>query len=892
MPLQPGTTLGSYSVTAKIGEGGMGEVWQARDTKLDRDVALKVLPEAFTADPDRLARFEREAKVLASLNHPNIGSIYGLEETEGVKALVLELVEGPTLADRITQGPIPIDEALPIAKQIAEALEAAHEQGVIHRDLKPANIKVKADGTVKVLDFGLAKAFQPEASDPNLSQSPTISLTAAATQMGMVIGTAAYMSPEQATGLPVDKRADIWAYGAVLFEMLTGRKLFDAGDVSEMLASVLVKDPDSSSIGNHVPAHVRSVVRRCLVKDPRNRLRDIGDVRLAMEETFETTVGVSIADPAVSQSSGWRQALPWVAGLALAVIAGAATWVFTRATPAPTRAVTRSTILLPAGVSAGEPNHHRIALSPDSSHLVYAGQDQLYLRALDQLEATAIPGTASAVEPVFSPNGQWIAFWADGQLKKIAVTGGAAVMLCETAEPYGVTWPSDETILFATVTAGIWRVPGNGGTPEIIVADEAGEGLPTPQLLPGGEWVLFWSATTRQIAMHSLLTGERRVLIEGGGDVRYVPTGHLAYVLDGALLAVPFDAEQRIVTGGPVPLIEGIRQAPNGLAQVAFSNDGSLVYFRGGLQQANYTLVWVDRSGQPTTPVLESETEVAWPELSPDGTLIAFSRGSEPRYFDIWVRDLDRGVETRLTETRGSDQSPVWTVDGTTVTFTSNPDHPLRADLFSRPVDLSAEAALVLQLEEDPEAVGYQGGIPGSWSPDGSLVFYALVGETRNIWILPPGGDPAPLMVTPFNERAPRLSPNGKWVVFVSDQGGEDRVYVTAFPEGGPLLPISTGPGSEAIWSRDGRELLYRNGSEMWSVDVETEPGFTAETPTLLFDAPYLPDRNIGVGNPNYDVSLDGEHFLMVGRTMTGNDTPVVLVQNWFEELKERVPID
>ena len=391
MTLAPGTTLGPYQVTAKIGEGGMGEVWQARDTKLDRDVALKVLPEAFTSDPDRLARFEREAKVLASLNHPNIGSIYGLEEAEGVRALVLELVEGPTLADRIKQGPIPLDETLPIAKQIADALEAAHEQGVIHRDLKPANIKVKADGTVKVLDFGLAKAFQPDAGDPNLSQSPTISLSAAATQLGMVIGTAAYMAPEQAKGLTVDKRADIWAYGAVLFEMLTGRKLFDAGDVSEMLASVLVKDPDISSIGSHVPAHVRSVVRQCLVKDPKERLRDIGDVRLAMKGTFETTVSAPSDPGVVPTLPVWQRPVTIaVAVLASLAVGGFAVWSLTR--PAPPRVV-RFQIPLTAGQSFPSTSRQVVAISPDGSQVVYVGNQSLWLRPVDQLQAIQVPGT-------------------------------------------------------------------------------------------------------------------------------------------------------------------------------------------------------------------------------------------------------------------------------------------------------------------------------------------------------------------------------------------------------------------------------------------------------------------------------------------------------------------
>ena len=889
MALSPGTRLGHYDVTALLGEGGMGQVWQATDTQLNRQVALKILPDAFAADPDRLARFTREAQILASLNHPNIAAIHGIEEAEGTRALVLELVEGPTLADRISKGPIPLDEALPIAKQIAEALEAAHEAGVIHRDLKPANIKVREDGTVKVLDFGLAKALDPN-PDGDPSQSPT--LTAAATQMGVIMGTAAYMSPEQAAGQTLDKRSDAWSFGVVLHEMLTGQRLFTGETVSHVLAKVLERELDLSALPTPTPAAIKRLLRRCLERKPKRRLSDLGEALGHLEEARasvdEAPSAVSSVSPVV-QPAGWRQALPWVAGLVLAVVTGAAIWGFTRAAPGP---VTRSTILLPAGVSSGNSNHHRIALSPDSSHLVYAGQDQLYLRALDQLEATAIPSTAFAVEPVFSPDGQWVAFWADGQIKKVQVTGGAPVTLCETAAPYGVTWTSDDTILFATA-GGILRISGNGGTPEVIVADEAGEGLPTPQLLPGGEWVLFWTATGRQIAMQSLVTGERRVLVEGGGDVRYVPTGHLAYVLDGTLLAVPFNAEQQIVTGGPVPLIEGVTQAANGVAQVAFSNDGSLVYRSSGSQEANRTLVWVDRNGQPTTPVLESETEVAMPRLSPDGTLVAFSRSSESGDLDIWVRDLERGVETRLTETRAQDQYPLWSLDGATVTFTSNSDVQTRFDVFSRPVDLSAEVALVLQPEVDAEATS-QGGIPGSWSPDGSLVFYAtnfFQGGSRNIWILPPGGDPAPLMVTPFNERAPRLSPNGKWVVFVSDQGDEDRVSLTAFPAGGQVHPISTGPGSEAIWSRDGRELFYRNGSEMWVVDVETEPGFRAGTPSLLFEAPYLPDRNPGVGNPNYDVSLDGEHFLMVRTAATANDTPVVLVQNWHEELKRLVPV-
>ena len=466
MALAPGTTLGSYSVTAKIGEGGMGEVYRARDTKLDRDVALKVLPQAFTDDPDRLTRYEREAKVLASLNHPNIGHIYGLEEAEGQKALVLELVEGPTLADRIAQGPIPVDEALPIAKQIAEALEAAHEQGVIHRDLKPANIKVREDGTVKVLDFGLAKAFQPDASDPALSQSPTISLTAAATQMGMVIGTAAYMAPEQAKGLTVDKRADIWAYGAVLFEMLTGKRLFGAGDVSEMLASVLVKDPEISSISDDVPAHLRSVIRHCLVKDPKKRLRDVGDVRLAMEGAFETDtsyVPTSLEPPKVR---AWQRPVPAALLALVLLLTGSLVTVGLRPGSEPVAQLDRFVIGASEGAptpeSAGQGN--TIALSSDGTVLVYIAGGQLYLRSLGELTPRSLPGTDNPHHPFFSPDGRWVGFFTGDRLQKIPLSGGSALTVTEVEDAAyrGATWTPGRSHHFRRTEFGPHRCFGVG----------------------------------------------------------------------------------------------------------------------------------------------------------------------------------------------------------------------------------------------------------------------------------------------------------------------------------------------------------------------------------------------------------------------------------------------
>ena len=589
MALTVGSRLGHYDVTALIGEGGMGQVYRATDTQLGRDVALKILPDAFAADPDRLARFQREAQVLASLNHPGIAAIYGIEKSDDTQALVLELVEGPTLADRIAKGPIPLDEALPIAKQIAEALEAAHEAGVIHRDLKPANIKVREDGTVKVLDFGLAKALDPNPEgDP--SQSPT--LTVAATKMGVILGTAAYMSPEQARGKPVDKRADIWAFGAVLFEMLTGAKPFPGDDVSQTLARVIDRDPDWDALSKTLPPALNTYMRRCLHKDPRQRVRDIGDMRLAMEGGFATTVS-TLADQVVPlpQPARWRHALSLALGTLVVggIITGLAVWGFTRPAPSPGR-VMRFPIPLVEGDQFNLLIYHLVALSPDASHLVYGANGQLYLRPLAQMEATPILGTENMVppprNPFFSPDGLWIGFWGEGQLKRVSVSGGAPVTLTETPIPLGATWGDDDTILYATLD-GVWQVPGTGGAAELLIPLDEGDAALSPQMLPGGEWVLVtirpadvddWDRA--QIVVHSLVTGERRVLIDGGRDARYLPTGHLVYALGSAVLGHAFDLRRLEMQGGPVPLVDGVRNAATttGASHFSVSPTGSLLY--------------------------------------------------------------------------------------------------------------------------------------------------------------------------------------------------------------------------------------------------------------------------------------------------------------------------
>ena len=895
MPLTHGTTLGPYKVTAKIGEGGMGEVWQARDIKLDRDVALKVLPEAFTADPDRLARFEREAKVLASLNHPNIGSIYGLEEAEGGKfrALVLELVEGPTLADRIKLGPIPIDEALPIAKQIAEALEAAHEQGVIHRDLKPANIKVKDDGTVKVLDFGLAKAFQPDAGDPNMSMSPTISLTAAATQMGMVIGTAAYMAPEQAKGLPVDKRADIWAYGAVLFEMLTGRKLFNAGDVSEMLASVLVKDPDISSLGHHVPAHIRSVVRQCLVKDPKERLRDIGDVRLAMKGTFETTASERVGPTVAPTLPVWQRPVPLLLALGLMAITGLVAWGLMRPAPASSGAVTRFPFILPEGdvmtIVDG------MALSPDGRTLVYAGQrvgvQQLFVRRRDQMTVQPLSGTEGAVFPFFSPDGAWVGFFTNDFLKKVALVGGPPVTLSPVGIRRGATWGPDDTIVFSSGLApGLMQVPAGGGAPRALTEPEESVTHVWPRFVPGGEAVLYSSSQgsldSLEVAVVSLDTGEQRTLVRGT-DGTITASGHLVFGRQESLWAVSFDSDRLAVSGEPVPMVEGVQVNGGGWAQYALADDGTLVYLpETGVTRGATEFVWVDRVTGEETPLGTQAQAYDYPRISPDGTRVAVDVNDQQQ--DIWVWDLSGETLARLTFDAAQEQFPVWTPDGQRVIFSS-----VRAGV---PALLWAAADGTGAAE--PLGESERRRYPQTVAPDGSVVVVReVVGGNDNLITVSLTGDPVSedLLVTEFNESNAVISPDGRWFAYQSNASGEDEIYVRPFPDADlAFYQVSTTGGTRPLWAPHGSELFYEDDDRLLAVPVQTVPTFSRGTPVVVVEDGYrLSDVQSG---RQYDIDPSGERFLLlktsgVPRSGTGAPPSLTFVLNWDRELLERVPL-
>ena len=879
MALAPGSRLGHYDVTDLLGEGGMGQVWRATDTQLNRQVALKILPDAFADDPDRLARFQREAQILASLNHPSIAQIHGIEEAEGTRALVLELVEGPTLADRIANGPIPLDEALPIARQIAEALEAAHEAGVIHRDLKPANIKVREDGTVKVLDFGLAKALDPSpAGDP--SQSPT--LTAAATQVG-IMGTAAYMSPEQARGKPVDKRADIWAFGVVLYEMLAGARPFQGEDVSLTLASVMRSEIDAKTLPQNVPVGVLAVLRRCLQKDPRQRIRDIGDVRLALAGDFPSPDMEHRALPGAAM--GWPSGLLLgLGGLVLGALA--ATLGLPVERPLDPVASARFPLDLPAPplLNVGP---MMVAISPDGRTLVFAGRDRLYRRELDQLDWQPIPGTENGVDPMFSPDGRWLAFENAEGLQRMPAEGGPTALIVEGAAIRGAAWAPDDSIVFSPAGSGMFRVPLSGGEPEPVTMLEEGQTIHlAPNVLPGGEAVLFSIRTVTpaddEIAVASLDGGEVRSLLRGTRP-RYVATGHVLFMREDDLWAVGFDPDRLEVLGQPVPILEDVQTEGNsGYGQLAVSDDGTLIYIpRVADERARRDFVWVSREGRIEPLETESREHRAF-DLSPDGTRVAVSSLT-----DIWVYDLQRGGSARLTFGPEQERRPTWSPDGARVAFTA-------VDL-----PLSWKAADGTGEVEPLGAAANQ--VPTSFTSDGTAVVFEQRGATVDIGVMNLGDDRRItwLLDGPFNERDGALSPDDRWLAYSAQAASTvSEILVRPFPdvEDGSWQ-VSTDGGRWPVWNRADNELFYATGDGVMAARYETEPSFTIRERQLLFRWPFESQR---LGDPTgglrqMSVSPDGERFLLL---TSGRDLPaapgsrqLIVVQHWFEELKARVPI-
>jgi hypothetical protein len=691
LALIPGTRLGPYEIVSALGAGGMGEVYRARDTKLNRDVALKVISDTFALDPDRLARFRREAQVLASLNHPHIAAIHGFEDSGDTHALVLELVEGETLADQIARGAIPLDEALPIARQIAEALEAAHDQGIIHRDLKPANIKITPDGNVKVLDFGLAKLTEGggpgRAGELHLTQSPTITNPAQMTGVGVILGTAAYMAPEQAKGQAADKRADVWAFGAVVFEMLTGQRLFTGETISDTLASVLKNEPNWGTLPEATPTAVRRLLRRCLEKDRKRRLDSAADAGLEIEEalTAPSATDRAAGQPGAALRSAWARALPWavVGALAAGLVVVLVLWAPWRAAAPPH--VTRTAIATsgPAVLTINGFNGD-LALSPDGTHVVYVGNNgtQLFVRALDALEPVAIATGGAVQGPFVSPDGQGVGFFDGTTLRKVAITGGPPITLTSVnGLPTGATWALDDTIIFATtsVATGLQRVSAAGGTPEVLTRPDHAHGEGShlwPEILPGGRALLFTITSqtggleTAQVAVRDLRTGTQKVLLRGGSHGHYVASGHLVYVAAGTLRAIPFDLARLVTQGTAVPVLPRLATTSFGAGDFAVAADGTLVYVDapGSLAPNARTLVWVDRMGKEES-VAAPPRAYQHPRLSPDGTRVALSSIDQEN--DLWIWDLGRATLTRMTFDAGLDQFPVWTPDGRRIVFSS-----------------------------------------------------------------------------------------------------------------------------------------------------------------------------------------------------------------------------
>ena len=896
-----GRTLSHYKVLEKIGEGGMGEVYLAQDAKLDRDVAIKILPAAFSENRERLARFEREARLLASLNHTNIAAIHELEESGEVHFLALEYVPGETLAERIHRGPIPTDEALLLFKQIAEGLEAAHEKGVIHRDLKPANIKVTPEGKVKVLDFGLAKALSEEAPARELSESPT--LTREATQSGVLLGTAAYMSPEQARGKAVDRRADIWAFGCCLHESLSGGAVFRGETVSDTIAGILKQDPDWHGLPPETPPAVRGLLRRCLAKDLNRRLQHIGDARIEIEDAI-TALSKPIQSEASHVPKRGTAGVLQKGLVVLAVGAAVAGIVFLgrpQTTLPPAHGVSRFAISLPDGLSLSE-DPIRVAVSHDGQQIVFAATDadgrRLYSRPIDQLEPKPIPGTDGAWAPFFSPDSQWIGFFAEGKLKKVNLVGGAPMTLCETEFGIGMdavyglygtcaTWGADNMIYITeALTPGLLKIPAGGGTPEAAadVQMEKGElRYNSPQLLPGGHSVVLTVVAGgglehRKIVAVSLDTGKRKTLIEGGIFGRYVGSGHLLYVRGESLMAAPFDVDRLELTGSPVPLLQAVGHETQLAGYFSVSNQGVLVY---APRQATSEreLVWVDRRGN-IRPIPVQHRLYSVPNLSPDGRRVALTTTTGT--METWIYSIDREVLTRFTF-KGSNHIAVWTPDGKWLTFSSDREGP--HNLFWKPADGSgvAERLSTSDWHQDP----------GSWSPDGKVLAFAQNHPDTgwDIWLLHLDGRrrEEPFLVSNFGEYRPMVSTDGRWISYVSNESGREEVYVQPFPHGGRKWLVSTEGGNESLWAPGGRELFYRNGEKLMVVSFETEPEFSARSPSVLFEAATL--GGWGYGSPNYDITADGQHFLMIKPTPQPPPKQINVVLNWHQELLEKVPV-
>jgi serine/threonine protein kinase/Tol biopolymer transport system component len=984
MTIEPGLSLSNYRIVDALGVGGMGEVWRAEDEKLGRQVALKVLPEEFAQDPERMARFEREAKVLASLNHPNIATLYGLEtvvphpgvipsEAEGLPSVIpsersesrdplkrenaasprhstgisgdpstpaslhdasaqddrekgadapltrddsqigaeatsspepqaagppvtflaMELVEGEDLSERIKRGVVPLEETTAIALQIAEALEAAHEQGIVHRDLKPANIKLRPDGTVKVLDFGLAKAWDANSDDSNLSKSPT--LTAHATAAGVIIGTAAYMSPEQAAGIAADRRADIWAFGVVLWEMLTGNKLFEGETVSHVLASVLKDEADLDALPGDTPNRLRNLVARCLQKKPKQRLQAIGDARILLEEyradpdAFDRP-SFGTAAEAVPQPI-WKKALPW----AVAALAATAAVVFGVGALSKVDAVDtaiRFQVLPPDGqgfhLDSFRPGP--VVVSPDGRSLAFAawdadGQVRLFVRDLDEVQPRVLAGTEGSQYPFWSPDSKSLGFFADGKLKKVSASGGQPLTLCDASDGKGGTWGADGVILFApAATVPIQRVSQLGGEPiDVTIFDEerGDESHRHPRFLPDGKHFLFLARFDEgyeeghAVVAASLDADEQKVVARSPAAAEYA-SGHLLFLRERTLMAQPFDPDALELSGEPFPVADTVVLISTGTAQAVFSaSQTGVLAFQGGTLSADLVLRWRGRDGATLETIGEPARFTDDLRLSPsEDTAMVQIRADEGANRDLWVVELDRKLRTRFTFNPNGDDSPIFSPDGETVMWEISDEQDGMA-LHRKSVGGSGDGEQLLELDKETW--------PASWHPSGDVVLLSRqVSEAPNnidllTWKLGEGSEPQPWLATEFIEYTASFSPDGRWVAYGSNESGAWEVYVAPFPGPGRKWQVSVGGGGWPQWRRDGQEILYVNATgEMMGVAVEErDAGLAFGEPQTLFQ------HRFTSGGPGFDVSADGERFLMVEAAENVPPEPVTVVVNW-----------
>ena len=912
MALARGTRLGAYVITELLGAGGMGEVYRAQDTRLKRDVAIKLLPEAFSADVERIARFEREAELLAAVSHPNIAQVFGLEGQHGPDGhattgtfIVMELVEGETLRPGL-----PVDEALTIARQIVDALEAAHDRGVIHRDLKPANIKLTPNGQVKVLDFGLAKMLDDSiasSGSAGLSYSPTLSVRA--TYAGAILGTAAYMSPEQARGKPVDRRTDIWSFGCVLYELLTGARAFEPGDtVSDAIAAVLTREPDFTKLPVATPPRIRDLLRRCLQKDPQRRLPHIGVARLDIDDA---RAGVDESGAAIQPERGSRRrtavaaALGLAAGVSVALLGAWAAW---RPTPLAHARAMRF-VITPSATQPlvyGNPDRN-LAIAPDGSWIVYVagvtgGGGPLMIRPVDRLDATAVGAVNNARFPFVSPDGRWIGFFDGGELKKVPASGGAALTICRTSGgpstgPRGASWGPDDSIVFATSegSAGLRRVPSSGGEPTLVAKPDVASGevsFRSPLVLPNGRAVLFTvvgsggPSQNARIASLNLQTGERKILVHGGSHPEFVNSGFLIYSSAGALRAIQFDPERLEVSGDPVAVVEHVQANAAGVGNFAISASGTLAYVSGDGESGNVrTLTWVDRRGREERISAPPRAYVA-PRISPDGMRVALDLRDQEN--DIWIWDLVRQSLSRLTFDASEDQYPVWTPDGRALLFASS-----RTGVFNVFRQLANGTGSAEQLTNASLATAGRALNPWSITRDGLRLIAGEMrpGSGQDISLLRLDGDRRldSLIVARDMQSNAELSPDGRWIAYQSGESGDNQVYVQPFPDvQAGRWQISTDGGSRPVWARNGKELFFLGRDQrLYAVAIETSGGFNAGNPTVAVNTPYF----TGPTTRTFDVSPDGQRFLMI-KAETGQTSlapTIVVVVNWATELRQRM---